>query len=109
MNFARAQVSFYASTPSYRPVMAYHGWEGTAEALSALAARGEWAAMAKLVTDEMLDTFAVTAPLGELAAPLRERYSGLLDRVALYRPFTIEDDMGAWRKLATGISGDNAM
>src|SRR6185436_4430757 len=25
MNFARAQVSFYASTPSYRPVMDLHG------------------------------------------------------------------------------------
>jgi probable F420-dependent oxidoreductase len=103
---ARKQVAFYASTPSYRPVMAHHGWEGTAEALSALAARGEWKAMAALVSDEMLDTIAVSAPLGELAAPLRERYAGLLDRVALYRPFTVEDDMGAWRRLATGIRGD---
>jgi len=102
----RQQVSFYASTPSYRPVMAHHGWESTAEALSALAARGDWSGMAALVTDEMLDTFAVSAPLDELAAPLRERYEGLLDRVALYRPFGIEDDQGAWRKLATGIRGD---
>src|SRR3972149_2749884 len=33
MNFARAQISFYASTPSYRPVMDLHGWSGVAEKL----------------------------------------------------------------------------
>jgi len=33
-NFARAQVAFYASTPSYRPVMDLHGWGDTAEKLA---------------------------------------------------------------------------
>ncbi|MEJ5225282.1 MAG: TIGR03617 family F420-dependent LLM class oxidoreductase, partial [Anaerolineales bacterium] len=40
-NFARAQVAFYASTPSYRPVMSMHGWDDIAEKLSTYAARGE--------------------------------------------------------------------
>ncbi|MEP7358941.1 MAG: TIGR03617 family F420-dependent LLM class oxidoreductase [Anaerolineales bacterium] len=102
---ARQQIAFYASTPSYRPVLAQHGWEGTAEALAALAARGEWAAMPALISDEMLDTFAVSAALGKLAAPVRERYEGLLDRVALYRAFTAEEDQEAWRRLADGIRG----
>ena len=38
--FVRAQIAFYASTPSYRPVMALHGWQDMAESLSALAGRG---------------------------------------------------------------------
>ena len=71
--------------------------------MSALAARGEWAAMPGLIDDEMLDTFAVSAPLAELAAPLRERYEGLLDRVAVYRPFRAEET--GWRELAEGMSG----
>src|SRR6476660_3501122 len=33
VNFARAQVSFYASTPSYRSVMDLHGWSAVAEKL----------------------------------------------------------------------------
>jgi probable F420-dependent oxidoreductase len=41
MEFARAQIAFYASTPSYRAVMELHGWEDVAEKLSAHAARGE--------------------------------------------------------------------
>ena len=94
----RGQIAFYASTPSYRAVMAHHGWENTAESLSALAARGEWAAMPALISDEMLNTFAVSAPLAELAGPLRERYAGLLDRVALYRPFVLGE--AGWRKVA---------
>jgi len=98
----RQQISFYASTPSYRPVMAHHGWTETAERLSALAARGEWAAMTSQISDEMLDTFAVSAPLSQLAAPLRERYAGLLDRVALYRPF--ETDEAGWGELAAGLN-----
>jgi probable F420-dependent oxidoreductase len=97
----RQQISFYASTPSYRPVMAHHGWETTAERLSALAARGEWATMPGLIDDQMLETFAVSAPLAELARPLRERYAGLLDRVALYRPFS-KDELG-WSALAAEV------
>jgi probable F420-dependent oxidoreductase len=95
----RQQISFYASTPSYRPVMEHHGWGAVAEALSALATRGQWSEMPALVTDEMLDTFAVTAPLSELAAPLKERYSGLLDRISLYRPFVPGEDDAGWKKL----------
>jgi len=51
ISFAREQISFYASTPSYRPVMDLHGWGGVAEKLSAHAAKGEWADMPKLITD----------------------------------------------------------
>jgi alkanesulfonate monooxygenase SsuD/methylene tetrahydromethanopterin reductase-like flavin-dependent oxidoreductase (luciferase family) len=71
MNFARAQVSFYASTPSYRPVMDLHGWSGVAETLSAHAAKGEWAEMPMLITDEMLSEFCLVTEEDKLADELR--------------------------------------
>ena len=40
--FARMQIAFYASTPTYRPVMAHHGWGEAADRLQALARRGAW-------------------------------------------------------------------
>jgi hypothetical protein len=83
----RQQISFYASTPSYRPVLAHHGWEAAGTQLSALAARGEWGAMPALVTDEMLAEVAVVAPGPDLAGAVQERYGGLLDRVTVYRAF----------------------
>ena len=102
--YARQQLSFYASTPSYRPVLEHHGWAEAGETLSALAARGGWAEMPALITDAMLDEFAVTAPsLAQLAAPLRARYAGLIDRVTLYRPFVPGAEDAAWRQLATDL------
>lgn len=98
--FVRQQISFYASTPSYRPVLEHHGWGAVGEQLSALAARGQWDAMPTLVTDEMLNTIAIAAPLTQLAAQLEERYAGLLDRIALYRPFVPGEDDAAWKALA---------
>ena len=53
------QLAFYASTPSYRPVMDLHGWGPVADELRALAPRGAWAEMAERIDHEMLRTFAV--------------------------------------------------
>ncbi len=103
--YARQQISFYASTPSYRAVLEHHGWGEIGEQLSNRAAQGEWAAMAELISDEMLDTFAVVAPLAELAGPLKARYAGVLDRVTLYRPFTPGAEEAAWQKLAQEVQG----
>lgn len=95
--FVRAQIAFYASTPSYRAVMALHGWEEVAGRLSALASRGEWGEMPALVDDEMLATFAVVASAADLPAALLERYRGLADRLSLYIPFTPGERDDFWR------------
>jgi probable F420-dependent oxidoreductase len=98
-NFVRAQVSFYASTPSYRPVMALHGWEKVAEELSAHASRGEWGEMFGLITDEMLQTFCLVTDQASLPAALSERYAGLADRLTLYLPFSPGEKDGFWKEL----------
>ncbi len=97
--FVRQQISFYASTPSYRPVMALHGWEKTAEALSALAARGRWEEMPALIGDEMLATFAVVISGDSLAGALGDRYQGLADRLGLYIPFVPGERDEFWKTL----------
>lgn len=95
----RSQIAFYASTPSYRAVMALHGWEEVAERLSGYASRGEWGDMPALISDEMLATFAVVAPVEELPLALAERYAGLVDRVMIYIPFTPGERESIWRAL----------
>ncbi len=100
LNFAREQIAFYASTPSYRRVMRLHGWEETAERLSALAARGQWAEMPALISDEMLEAFVTRAPsAAALADALRSRYQGLADRLTLYTPFVPGQRDDFWREL----------
>jgi len=99
----RAQVSFYASTPSYRPVMEHHSWGEVGERLSRLASRGQWGEMPREISDEMLAEFAVTGTLSELPARLHAKYAGLLDRVTLYLPFVPGENDERWRTLVTGI------
>lgn len=84
----KRSIAFYASTPSYRGVLAYHGWQEVGERLSALAARGAWTEMPNLISDEMLETIAVVAPMEEVGTRIHERYAGLADRVGFYEPFT---------------------
>lgn len=106
-NFARAQISFYASTPSYRPVFALHGWEDVAEKLSAHAAKGEWGEMFGLVTDEILQTFCLVTDAESLPAKLQERYEGLADRLTLYSPFTPGEKDGFWKRIVEVINRED--
>jgi len=83
----RQQIAFYASTRTYEPVLAAHGWEGITPELHQKSLDGDWEAMAGLITDEMLDTIAVSGTYESIGAKLRERYAGLVDRIALYQPY----------------------
>jgi probable F420-dependent oxidoreductase len=99
----RSQIAFYASTPSYRLVMDLHGWGESAEKLSALARAAKWGEMPALVSDEMLAAFAVVCSPAELPARLKERYTGLVDRLGLYLPFTPGQRDDFWRELAAAL------
>jgi len=92
---ARWAIGFYASTPTYRSVLAHHGWGEIGAALSGHARHGRWDEMAALVSDRMLDAFAVIAAPGQLRAALERHADGLIDRVAPYPPF----GTGPWGEL----------
>lgn len=87
----KSQIAFYASTPSYQPVLELHGWQDLVPQLNRLLRRNRWAEMHQLISDEMLEQFAVIAPPDELPYKLRERYNGMLDRAGFYFPFEPSD------------------
>ena len=88
---AKSQIAFYASTPSYVKVLERHGWADLVPRLNGLLRRNRWTEMHQLISDDMLDAFAVIAPPDELPYALRERYASLLDRAGYYLPFEPED------------------
>ena len=98
-DFARSQVAFYASTPSYRPVMEIHGWGQAAEKLSAHAARGEWSEMPALITDEMLEEYCLVTDETNLVSALAGKYTGLADRLTVYNPFIPGERDKFWKRL----------
>lgn len=81
---AKGQLAFYGSTPAYRPVLELHGWGDLQQELHARSKRGEWASMGELIDDEVLDAFAVVAPIGEVATRVIERWGDLVDRFSFY-------------------------
>ncbi len=101
----RAQAAFYASTPTYRTVLEVHGWGEIGERLGGLARNKKWDEMPNLITDEMLHAFAIEAAPDEVGPALKERYEGLIDRVALYVPFVPGERDDFWRETARTIHG----
>ena len=77
----RKHLSFYAATASYSAVMRHHGWDDVGERLIRLSREGRWDEMPALVSDGMLETFAIVGLLDELPQKLVERYGGLVDAV----------------------------
>ncbi len=100
----RQQIAFYASTRTYEPVLASHGWEGLIPELHTRSLAGDWRGMARLITDEMLDTFALCGTYETLGPRLRERYAGLLDRVSLYQPYPAEASEQRQQRLAAELN-----
>jgi alkanesulfonate monooxygenase SsuD/methylene tetrahydromethanopterin reductase-like flavin-dependent oxidoreductase (luciferase family) len=89
----KQQIAFYASTRTYEPVLAAHGWQDLTPHLHRKSVEGDWTGMADLITDEMLETYAVVGTYDTIAQEIQERYAGLLDRTAFYQPYqpTLDD------------------
>lgn len=82
----RRLLAFYGSTPAYAPVLEVEGWGDLQPRLNALSKVGDVAAMAALVTDEMLETLAVRGTPEDCAAELGRRFGDLAERVCCYFP-----------------------
>ncbi|MDH3729733.1 MAG: TIGR03617 family F420-dependent LLM class oxidoreductase [Acidimicrobiia bacterium] len=100
----KQQIAFYASTPAYAGVLEAHGWD-FGPTLNAMSKRGEWMEMLDLITDDVLDEIAITAPIGEIGDRIRARYGDRVQRVGLYTvvPPNLDDD--GWEALVADIRG----
>jgi len=98
----RQTIAFYASTPSYTPVLDLHGWGGIHEELNAMSKRGQWNEMSALIDDEMLTTFAVVGEPDQIAPELLRRYGDIVDRLSFYAPHA--DDLARWSSVVAGLT-----
>jgi probable F420-dependent oxidoreductase len=82
----RRQIAFYASTRGYAPVLELHGWSELGGELRRLIVRQGWSEMATLITDEMLDAFAVAGAYEHVGPLVKARLGGLVDTLSLNVP-----------------------
>jgi probable F420-dependent oxidoreductase len=81
MAATRKHIAVYGSTPAYRAVLDLHGWGDLHTELHRLSLRGDWETMGSLIEEEVIDAFAIVAPIDRLAAQLRDRCANVIDRV----------------------------
>ncbi len=91
----RMLLSFYGSTPAYKPVLDLHGWGDLQPELNRLTKSGEWDRMPELITDEHLDVLSVRGTPSEVGGKLVARYDDVAARVGFYMPYAADDAITA--------------
>jgi probable F420-dependent oxidoreductase len=91
----RGLLSFYGSTPAYRPVLDVEGWGELQPELNRLSKEGRWADMSGLIEPEVLATIAVRGTPADCARQIHERVDDFADRVAFYFPYAVADGLPA--------------
>ncbi|MGH8998170.1 MAG: LLM class F420-dependent oxidoreductase [Acidimicrobiia bacterium] len=97
----RRQIAFYGSTPAYRGVLEAHGWGDLGDELNAMSKRGEWVEMGRLITDDVLDVFAVAGKPSDLPGLVMGRFGDVLDRLSFYAPYRSDPEM--WADVVAGF------
>lgn len=99
----RRWLSFYSSTPAYRPVLELHGWDHIHDELRTMSRRGQWQEMADSFPDELVDLLALVGEPKDVATRLVARYGGVANRVSL----NLGPDAGAdtHREMLKAIGG----
>lgn len=80
----RAQIAFYGSTPAYRPVLEFHGWEQLADELNRMSTSRDperWTRMTALVDDAVLEAFAVSGEVDDIGRHVVSRFGDVVTRI----------------------------
>jgi len=78
----KAQIGFYGSTPAYKVVLEQHGWESIQPELNSLTKKGMWQDIPTLISDEILESIAVTGTPEEVSKKISDRYGSTASRIA---------------------------
>jgi len=81
---AKTTIGFYGATPNYAFQFDDLGHVGLRDKLSANLKAGDSAKSEALITDEILDQFAIVARWDDVADRMIERYKGIAARLVIY-------------------------
>jgi probable F420-dependent oxidoreductase len=75
---ARARIAFYASTPTYRGAFDHLGLGALADEAKALSRAQRWEELPALISDEILEQFAVIGTYDTIGRRLQERFGDVV-------------------------------
>ena len=100
----KRQIAFYGSTPAYRGVLELHGWGDLQGELNRLSKQGEWETMGELITEDILEAFAVTGEPEDIPKLMLARYGDVLDRISFYAPY--QSDPQRWSRILASFHAE---
>ncbi|MBT6273130.1 MAG: TIGR03617 family F420-dependent LLM class oxidoreductase [Chromatiales bacterium] len=107
LKVARRQIGFYACTPNYAFQLDTLGFSDTREKLVACLKAGDMDGLGALVSDDILEHFAVVAKWDDLADKLIDRYQGIAQRLVMYHGRqSLEENpqsQGKWAEIARAV------
>lgn len=104
----RTQLAFYGSTPNYAFQFDDLGFAGTTSKLGSRMKAGDLPGMAEIITDDMMEHFAVIASWDDIADKIIDRYQGIASRVVMY--LAAENiarnptNLGKWGEIARAVA-----
>jgi len=81
---AKTTLAFYGATPNYAFQFDDLGYNGLQEQLRDCLRAGDSARSERLISDEILDQFAIVARWDDVADRMIERYKGIASRLVIY-------------------------
>lgn len=98
-NGLRQRISFYASTRTYHSVLDFHGWTDVGLQLHEMSLKGKWQEMPGLITDDMLEEWAIIGTPDQLAPQIGQRCGGVFSSITLDLPTAVRADDASVRSL----------
>ncbi len=76
VEWVRMRVAFYGSTPAYWPVLEAHDLGDLGRKLNAMSKKGEWDAMTREISDDVVRLFAAVGTHREITSAIATRFEG---------------------------------
>ncbi|MFP3562974.1 TIGR03617 family F420-dependent LLM class oxidoreductase [Paraburkholderia sp. SIMBA_030] len=104
---ARARIAFYASTPAYVSAFEHLGLEDLAAEAKLLSRAQRWEELPELISDEILDQFAVVGTYDQVGRKLIERFGKVVTNSEFSIPVRNEAEFDTLAQLVRDIKADS--
>ncbi|BEP53061.1 LLM class F420-dependent oxidoreductase [Variovorax sp. V118] len=104
---ARARIAFYASTPAYVAAFEHLGLQDLTAEAKLLSRAQRWEDLPGLISDEVLDQFAVIGTYDQVGKKLVERFGKVVTNSEFSIPVRNEGERASLAQLVKDIRGDS--
>lgn len=104
---ARARIAFYASTPGYIAAFEHLGLGDLAKEAAVLSKAQRWEELPGMISDEILDQFAVIGTYDEIGTRLLDRFGSVVTDTEFSIAVRDDDDKQTLADLAATIQADD--